>query len=36
MTATISHISTISGIHIKRWDYSEPQSGKGPCDQAAA
>ncbi len=36
MTATVPHISEISGVTIKRWDYSEPQSGKGPCDWAAA
>ncbi len=36
MTSTIPHISTVTGIMIKRWDYSEPQSGKGPCDRAAA
>ncbi len=36
MIATIPHISATSGIKIKRWDYSEPQSGKGPCDRAAA
>ncbi len=36
MTATVPHISEISGVTIKRWDYSEPQSGKGPCDRAAA
>ncbi len=36
MTATVPHISSVSGIQIKRWDYTEPQSGKGPCDRAAA
>ncbi len=34
--ATVPHISTESGVQIKRWDYSEPQSGKGPCDRVAA
>ena len=23
-------------IRIKRWDFSEPQAGKGPCDRAAS
>ncbi len=36
IVATVPHISARSGIAIKRWDYSEPQSGKGPCDRAAA
>ncbi len=36
MTATVSHISEISGVTTKRWDYSESQSGKGPCDRATA
>lgn len=33
---SIYHISQITGIHIRRWDFSESQSGKGPCDRTAA
>ncbi len=36
IVATVPHISAVSGVTIRRWDYSEPQSGKGPCDRAAA
>ena len=34
--AAIAEISANSGISIKRWDFSDPQSGKGACDRAAA
>jgi hypothetical protein len=34
--AAIPQISTDSKIVIKRWDFSDPQSGKGACDRAAA
>jgi len=30
------HISRLSGISIKRYDLSEPQAGKGPCDRSFA
>jgi hypothetical protein len=29
-------ISKRSGIYIKRYDFSDPQGGKGPCDHFAA
>ena len=32
----IRHIGRLSGISIKRYDFSEPQAGKGPCDRSAA
>lgn len=33
---TLFHISETTGINIKRYDFSESQSGKGPCDRIAA
>jgi hypothetical protein len=33
---TIHLISQRCGIRIARWDFTEPQSGKGSCDRAAA
>ena len=32
----IRHISRLTGISIKRYDFSEPQAGKGPCDRSSA
>ena len=32
----IRHISRLTGISIKRYDFSEPQVGKGPCDRSSA
>jgi len=32
----IRHIGRLSGISIKRYDFSEPQAGKGPCDRSFA
>ena len=32
----IRHIGRLTGISIKRYDFSEPQSGKGPCDRSSA
>lgn len=29
-------VSQLTGIMIRRWDFSEPQFGKGPCDRIAA
>jgi len=29
-------MTTRIGIHVKKWDFSEPQFGKGPCDRIAA
>jgi hypothetical protein len=34
--ALMPAVSTASGVLIKRWDFSEPQFGKGPCDRIAA
>ncbi len=36
MASTVHHISAVTGVTIRCWDYSEPQSGKGPCDRVAA
>ena len=33
---TLQDISKRHGINIKRWDFSEPQSGKSSCDRHAA
>ena len=33
--ASIQSISERVGMQIKRWSFSEPQAGKGPCDRAA-
>ena len=30
------HIGRLTGISIKRYDFSEPQAGKGPCDRSSA
>ena len=32
----IRHIGRLTGISIKRYDFSEPQAGKGPCDRSSA
>ena len=32
----IRHIGRLTGISIKRYDFSEPQAGKGPCDRSFA
>ena len=32
----IWHIGRLTGISIKRYDFSEPQAGKGPCDRSSA
>jgi len=34
--ASVPEISRGGGLVIKRWDFSDPQSGKGPCDRVAA
>ena len=31
----IRHIGRLTGISIKRYDFSEPQTGKGPCDRSS-
>ena len=31
----IWHIRRLTGISIKRYDFSEPQAGKGPCDRSS-
>ena len=31
----LRHISRLTGISIKRYDFSEPQAGKGPCDRSS-
>ena len=31
----IRHIGRLTGISIKRYDFSEPQAGKGPCDRSS-
>ncbi len=36
MIAMLPAISLETGIFIARWDFSEPQSGKSICDQAAS
>ncbi|KAK3730134.1 hypothetical protein QZH41_004829 [Actinostola sp. cb2023] len=30
------HIGSLTGIAVKRYDFSEPQAGKGPCDRSSA
>ena len=32
----VRHISRLTGISIKRYDFSEPQAGKEPCDRSSA
>ena len=32
----IRHIGRLTGISIKRYDFSEPQARKGPCDRSSA
>ena len=32
----IRHIGRLTGISIKRYDFSEPQAGKEPCDRSSA
>ena len=32
----IRHIGRLTGISIKRYNFSEPQAGKGPCDRSSA
>ena len=32
----IRHIGRLTGISIKRYGFSEPQAGKGPCDGSSA
>ena len=32
----IRHIGRLTGISIKRYDFSVPQAGKGPCDRSSA
>ena len=32
----VRHISRLTGISIKRYDFSEPQAGKGWCDRSSA
>ena len=32
----IRHIDRLTGIYIKRYDFSEPQAGKGLCDRSSA
>lgn len=32
---TVADISETTGVDIKRWDFSEPQSGKSACDRNA-
>lgn len=34
--AAIPKISSTTGVRVARWDFSDPQAGKGPCDRAAA
>ena len=34
--ASVHEISRKSGIFILRWDFSDPQSGKGVCDRVSA
>jgi hypothetical protein len=36
MIIAASEISKISEVNIFRWDFSDPQEGKGPCDRMAA
>lgn len=36
LVAMVPTLSKDSGIYVKRWDFSDPQSGKGPCDRIAA
>ena len=31
----IRHIGRLTGISIKRYDFSEPQAGNGPCDRSS-
>ncbi|KAK3731873.1 hypothetical protein QZH41_000338 [Actinostola sp. cb2023] len=31
-----THIGSLTGIAVKRYDFSEPQAGKGPCDRSSA
>ena len=32
----IRHIGRLNGISIKRYDFSVPQAGKGPCDRSSS
>lgn len=32
----VRYIGGLTGISIKRYDFSEPQAGKGPCDRSSA
>ena len=34
--AAMPQISSTTGVKVARWDFSDPQAGKGPCDRAAA
>ncbi len=36
LMASVHYISEQTGIFIKRWSFSEAQSGKGPCDWVSA
>ena len=34
--AAMAHMSRKYGVEVSRWDFSEPQAGKGPCGRVAA
>ncbi len=32
----VKHMETLTGVSVRRYDFSEPQAGKGPCDRSSA
>ena len=32
----LKHMETLTGVSVRRYDFSEPQAGKGPCDRSSA
>ena len=32
----LKHMETLTGMSVRRYDFSEPQAGKGPCDRSSA
>ena len=32
----LKHMETLTAVSVRRYDFSEPQAGKGPCDRSSA